>query len=272
MGDYPERGFREQGVVCDGWTTAREPATRNRTPNPQHAKNPEGASTEVCALSGFSLLPELQDPEGSGLPVGAQHHLSVVPAPTVSCLTAGPNNVKPTHPHRNPTRRFVFATTNLNFATTPNKQHHIDRPPTNRKPNLNKTSGCRDPRVVVAVDTQAGPKRERPRGSVRRSIHPLGVLKPKPAFAGSSLRSPKAAKLRSGPKPAPKAGLCPRPKPGFETSPCPGRSPISVARPLRSGSPLPGRTSHDRPSQPEGLLFRCSLARASSEETGLPFR
>ena len=251
-----------------------EPATRNRPPNPQHAKNPEGASTEVCALSGFSLLPELQDPEGSGLPVGAQHHLSVVPAPTVSCLTAGPNNVKPTHPHRNPKRRFVFATTNLNFATTPNNQHHTNR----HRPNKPQTKPQQNhwlvviPGWVVAVDTQAGPKRERPRGSVRRSIHPLGVLKPKPAFAGSSLRSPKAAKLRSGPKPAPKAGLCPRPKPGFETSPCPGRSPISVARPLRSGSPLPGRTSHDRPSQPEGLLFRCSLARASSEETGLPFR
>ncbi len=205
--------------------------------------------------------------------MGAQHHLSVVPAPTVSCLTAGPNNVKPTHPHRKPNRHFVFATTNLNFATNPNNQQYR-RPPTNKpqtKPQQNH-SAQGGPKVVVAVDTQAGPKRERPRGSVRRSIHPLGVLKPKPAFAGSSLRSPKAAKLRSGPKSAPKAGLCPRPKPGFETSPCPGRSPISVARPLRSGSPLPGRTSHDRPSQPEGLLFRCSLTRASSEETGLPFR
>ena len=159
------------------------------------------------------------------------------------------------------------------FRDHPNNQQYR-RPPTNKpqtKPHQNH-SARGGPKVVVAVDTQAGPKRERPRGSVRRSIHPLGVLKPKPAFAGSSLRSPKAAKLRSGPKSAPKAGLCPRPKPGFETSPCPGRSPISVARPLRSGSPLPGRTSHDRPSQPEGLLFRCSLTRASSEETGLPFR
>jgi len=62
------------------------------------ARNPEGASAEAFALSGFPLLPKLQNPEGSGLPVRARYRLSVVPALKVSCLTASPSNVDPPHP------------------------------------------------------------------------------------------------------------------------------------------------------------------------------
>ena len=85
--------------------------------NPPDARNPEGASAEAFALSGFPLLPELQDPERPGLPVKAQYRLSVVPALSVSCLTASPSNVNPPHPHRKPKRSIVFATTNPDFAT-----------------------------------------------------------------------------------------------------------------------------------------------------------
>ena len=188
-----------------GWTTAREPATRNRTPNPQHAKNPEGASTEVCALSGFSLLPELQDPEGSGLPVGAQHHLSVVPAPTVSCLTAGPNNVKPTHPHRNPKRRFVFATTNLNFATTPNNQHHTNRHRPNKPRNRTSTKPLArgDPRVGGSSrypsrpQTRETPRERPPKHPPSRGSLPAGT--PDPRRAGLPVRNRSHFSVAAGP-------------------------------------------------------------------------
>ena len=83
---------------------------------PPDARNPEGASAEAFALSGFPLLPKLQDPEGPGLPVKARYRLSVVPALSVSCLTASSRNVDQPHPPSKPQPYIVFATTNPNFA------------------------------------------------------------------------------------------------------------------------------------------------------------
>ena len=89
------------------------------------ARNPEGASAETFALSGFPLLPELQGPEGPGLPVKARYRLSVVPALSVSCLTASPSNVGPPHPNRKRNRSIVFATTNPDFATRRSTQYPV---------------------------------------------------------------------------------------------------------------------------------------------------
>ena len=96
---------------------------RGERSEPPDARNPEGASAEAFALSGFPLLPELQGPEGPGLPVKARYRLSVVPALSVSCLTASPSNVNPPHPHRKPKRSIVFATTNPDFATPKSTQY-----------------------------------------------------------------------------------------------------------------------------------------------------
>ena len=99
--------------------------------------------------------------------------------------------------------------------------------------------------------------RETPRERLPK-YSPSRDSQPKPACAGSSLRSPKAPELRSGPKPVPKIGsspnrsLVPRPHP-HRTEARSERPPLSERNP-----PLPRRTSHDRPSQPVGLLFRCS--------------
>lgn len=98
----------------------------------------------------------------------------------------------------------------------------------------------------VEAASGANPGREKPRGSVGRSFHPLGVLKPKPACAGSSIRSPRATDSDPDLSPYRRSALH-RTEARFRsltlTEPKPGQS----ARPFRSGNPpLPGRPSHDR--------------------------
>ena len=106
-------------------STKYEVRSTGRAKRPPEREKPRGASAEAFALSGFPLLPELQSPEGPGLPVKARYRLSVVPALSVSCLTASPSNVNPPHPHRKPKRSIVFATTNPDFATPKSIQYPV---------------------------------------------------------------------------------------------------------------------------------------------------
>ncbi|MDH3262056.1 MAG: hypothetical protein OEM84_13995, partial [Acidimicrobiia bacterium] len=62
---FEQPALRLVGSVPPYPTRARSPG--GDTPD---ARNPEGASAEAFTLSGFPLLPELQDPEGPGLPEG----------------------------------------------------------------------------------------------------------------------------------------------------------------------------------------------------------
>ena len=83
--------------MADLGTSDQQPGSRrsNRRKRSRDAKNPEGASAEAFTLSGLSLVPQLQDPEGSGLPVRARYRLSVVPTLPVSCLTSSTKECRP---------------------------------------------------------------------------------------------------------------------------------------------------------------------------------
>ena len=174
-----------------------KPAAHNQPP---HARNPEGASAEASTLSGFSLLPQLQDPEGPGLPVKARYHLSVVPALSVSCLTASTKESRPTQTPTQPERLNRFRDHQPEFreqqpaTSTQQPDRTVIWPETKRSRNRPGTT---------SPHTRETPRERPPKHPPSRGSQP------KSACANSSLRNPKATKLQSGPKPVPKVGSSP---------------------------------------------------------------
>ncbi len=184
----------------------------------------------------------------------ARYRLSVVPALSASCLTASPSNVNPPHHHCKPRRCFVFATTNPDFATRKRSTQHPVPSTKYGEPSDPTASDARNPEGASAE------------ASTLSGLSNRNQLAPTPASAARRLRN-------SDPDRSPYRRLAlPQTEVWFRGLTQTGPKPDQSARPFRNGSPFPGRTSHDRSSRPEGLLVRCSLARASSEEPGLPFR
>ena len=171
---YSALGTQYPATQCSGELEAKrsgKPAAHNQPP---HARNPEGASAEASTLSGFSLLPQLQDPEGPGLPVKARYHLSVVPALSVSCLTASTKESRPTQTPTQPDDLICFRDHQPEFRDPRRTQYSATR--YSVPSNAVIWQETRSEAIRETGRTQPAPTREKPRGSVRRSIHPLGAL------------------------------------------------------------------------------------------------
>ena len=237
--------------MADLGTSDQQPGSRrsNRRERSRDAKNPEGASAEAFTLSGLSLVPQLQDPEGSGLPVRARYRLSVVPTLPVSCLTSSTEECRPVPLAGQVESLKHFRDPNLDFA---NHQPAVVKPGSLAPPSAVLPRPVRSARRRNTWKLGIGrwkrraerkpEARETPRER-RPELSPSRGSQTEPSLRRLQYPQPKGRGLRSGPKPVPKVGSSPNrspvPKPhSHRTEARSKRPPLSKRKPPVAGETL----------------------------------